>query len=73
MNPWTADVVSDIILVALPTRILWRTRLSRNERIIILSIFSMGLLSVMASIIHVAYLIPVAGFMAGMTADIEVC
>lgn len=32
----------------------------------------MSLLSAMVSIVHVAYLIPVPGFMAGTTADIEV-
>ncbi|KAG8215636.1 hypothetical protein J3R82DRAFT_7506 [Butyriboletus roseoflavus] len=70
-RPWTADVVSDVILVALPTQILWQTRLHRNERILMLSIFTMSLLSVMASIVHVTFLIPVPGHTAAITAEIE--
>ncbi|KAH0835483.1 hypothetical protein J3R83DRAFT_9148 [Lanmaoa asiatica] len=68
---FTTDVASAVILVALPTWILWRMRLRRNERILMFSVFTMSLLSVVVSIVHVAFLIPTAGFMAGMTADIE--
>lgn len=72
MRPWTAEVVSDVVLVALPTQILWWTRLPRNEHILMLSILTMSLLSVMVSIVHVTFVIPVSGYTAGMTADIEV-
>ncbi|KIJ62422.1 hypothetical protein HYDPIDRAFT_94501, partial [Hydnomerulius pinastri MD-312] len=68
---FTTDLVSDAILVAMPLRMLWHVKLPRGERILILSIFSMSLLSCFASIIHVAFLIPDPSFMAGMTADIE--
>ena len=48
-------------------------RLLKNERILTTSIFSMCLLNVIVSIIHMAFLLPVPGFMAGITANIEVC
>ncbi|KAF9222194.1 hypothetical protein BS17DRAFT_195221 [Gyrodon lividus] len=68
---FTTDLVSDIILVAIPVRMLWHDQLPRNERILILSIFSMSLISCSASVVHVAFLIPTPGFMAAMTAGIE--
>ena len=47
-------------------------RLSRNERVIIFTILSMSLLTAMVNIVHVGFLIPVPGYTASMTADIEV-
>ncbi|KAH7914891.1 hypothetical protein BJ138DRAFT_1142840 [Hygrophoropsis aurantiaca] len=71
MIEFTTDLISDVILVALPLRLLWHMKLPRNQRIMILSIFSMSILCVFASVLHVVFLLPSAGFMAGMTADIE--
>ncbi|KAH7925791.1 hypothetical protein BV22DRAFT_1104749 [Leucogyrophana mollusca] len=67
----TTDLISDVILVAMPLRLLWRVKLPRNQRIMILSIFSMSILCCFVSIIHVVFLLPAPSFMAGMTADIE--
>ncbi|KAF8553121.1 hypothetical protein OG21DRAFT_1477450 [Imleria badia] len=68
---FTTNIVSEIILVALPALILWGVRLRRNERILMLCILAMSLLSAVVSTVHVVFLIPVPGFMAGMTTNIE--
>ncbi|KAN0077986.1 hypothetical protein V8E55_010043 [Tylopilus felleus] len=71
MIEFTTNVIADVALVALPIGILWRMRLSRNERVIIFIILSTSLLTAMVNIVHVGFLIPVPGYTARMTADIE--
>jgi len=68
---FTAAVVSDVVLIALPTHILYQMNLPKNERLLMLSIFLMNLLSGLVSIVHLTFLIPKMGFMSSMTAGIE--
>ncbi|EGO22985.1 hypothetical protein SERLADRAFT_471584, partial [Serpula lacrymans var. lacrymans S7.9] len=47
------DLISDIILVAMPLRMLWHVKLPKNQRILILAVFSSSILSCTVSIVHV--------------------
>ncbi|KIJ60783.1 hypothetical protein HYDPIDRAFT_116844 [Hydnomerulius pinastri MD-312] len=48
----TADFVADTILVAFPLRLLWKVRLPKNQRRMILSIFSSSIIVSIVSIFH---------------------
>ncbi|KAH7925029.1 hypothetical protein BV22DRAFT_1065630 [Leucogyrophana mollusca] len=65
------DVVADAILVGLPLRLLWRVKLPKHQRVMILVIFSSSFLTSVASVVHTAYLIPTSSFIGGLTAEIE--
>ncbi|KAF8552135.1 hypothetical protein OG21DRAFT_1523977 [Imleria badia] len=65
------DILSDVILVALPFCLLWRVKLPSNQRIMVLSVFSASILVSVVSVVHTAYLIPLAGFIGGATAEVE--
>ncbi|KAH7925030.1 hypothetical protein BV22DRAFT_1129308 [Leucogyrophana mollusca] len=65
------DVVADAVLVGLPLRLLWRVKLPKNQRIMILAIFSSSILTSVVSAVHTAYLIPTSSFIGGVTAEIE--
>ncbi|KAF9233448.1 hypothetical protein BU15DRAFT_90340 [Melanogaster broomeanus] len=67
----TADLVADVVLVAIPIRTLCCATLARRERILVFAICSMSLVSFYGSIVHADFLIPVPIFVASMTADIE--
>ncbi|KAH7882265.1 hypothetical protein F5I97DRAFT_334355 [Phlebopus sp. FC_14] len=75
--PWVAlgevitDVASDVMLVLLPLRLLWRVKLPSNQRIMILCVFSSSILTSVVSVVHTAYIIPDSTFIGGMTAEIE--
>ncbi|KII95151.1 hypothetical protein PLICRDRAFT_33984 [Plicaturopsis crispa FD-325 SS-3] len=65
------DFVSDSILVAIPLRLLWNVRLPRNQRILILLLFSMSFFTMVASVAHAAFVLSYGGILQGMTAHIE--
>ncbi|KAG9311896.1 hypothetical protein JVU11DRAFT_8157 [Chiua virens] len=65
------DAFSDIILVALPLRLLWRVKLPSNQKIMLLSVFSTSILVSVVSAVHTSYLIPNITFVGGLTAQIE--
>ncbi|KIJ63095.1 hypothetical protein HYDPIDRAFT_168681 [Hydnomerulius pinastri MD-312] len=67
----TTDAVSDVMLVALPLRLLWRVKLPSNQRIMILCVFSASILTSVLSAIHTAYIIPQSSFVGGVTAEFE--
>lgn len=68
----TADVVSDIILVALPLCLLWGVRLPSKQRIMVLSIFSTSILVSVVSVVHTLYIIPAVTFLGPLTAELGV-
>lgn len=64
------DSLSDIILVCLPLRLLWRLRVPSNQRTMIIAVFSSSILTSIISVIHTTYIIPPT-FIGGVTADVE--
>ncbi|KAI9567969.1 hypothetical protein HD554DRAFT_801322 [Boletus coccyginus] len=65
------DVLSDVILVALPFGLLWRVKLPSNQRIMILSVFSASILVSVVSVVHTVYLVRSVTFISGITAQME--
>ncbi|KAH7925356.1 hypothetical protein BV22DRAFT_444637 [Leucogyrophana mollusca] len=49
-----SDILADVVLAALPLRLLWSVKLHRKQRRIILTIFSSSLIISMASSFHAA-------------------
>lgn len=70
---YSADTLSDVILVTLPFRLLWRVKLPSNQRIMVLSVFSTSILVSVVSVVHTAYIIPLVTFFGVATAQLEVC
>jgi len=52
------DVVSALILIAVPISMLWDLKLARKRKILLYIIFSMGFLSAAASLVHIVFLVP---------------
>ncbi|EIW79579.1 hypothetical protein CONPUDRAFT_137895 [Coniophora puteana RWD-64-598 SS2] len=66
----STDVVSALILVTLPIAMLWDIKLARQTRILVISIFAMSVLSAVASIVHVVFIVP-ATSETGITMHIQ--
>ncbi|OCK79163.1 hypothetical protein K432DRAFT_76178 [Lepidopterella palustris CBS 459.81] len=47
------NILSDIVILALPVPVLWSLQMHRNKRIALVAIFSVGFVAVIASIIRV--------------------
>jgi len=71
--PFVADVLSDILLIGIPVRMLWRTRLPNNQRILILSIFATSIMMTCISIVHNIALFRNEIFQIVITGYLEVC
>ncbi|EGN92488.1 hypothetical protein SERLA73DRAFT_164020 [Serpula lacrymans var. lacrymans S7.3] len=67
----SANVFSDIILVIFPLCLLWRVKLPRNERLVILSIFSSSILTSVASAVHAIYIFPNPAFKGETLTNLE--
>ena len=50
-----ADFIADVILVALPIRLLWNLRLSPSRRALLTGIFSASMFTTIVSIVHGVY------------------
>ena len=64
------DVVSTVILVALPLVMLWNVKLARIPKTLILLVFAVGVINAAASYVHAVYLAPQTQ-MTGMTGYIQ--
>jgi hypothetical protein len=69
---YSADTLSDVILVVLPLRLLWRVKLPSNQRIMVFSVFSTSILVSVVSVVHTSYLIPSVTVIGVDTAQFEV-
>ncbi|KAG1754341.1 hypothetical protein EDB19DRAFT_1665896 [Suillus lakei] len=68
---FATDAVSDLALVLMPIRLLREIHLPRNQRILIMSVFSTGILVSLASIIHVIFVVQTDVYMQSITAQVE--
>ncbi|KAG2362505.1 hypothetical protein BDR07DRAFT_1406763 [Suillus spraguei] len=66
-----ADFLSGMILVILPAQILHRAKLPRNQRIMILSVFSGSLITTLLSIVHAVFFIQADVILKILTAQLE--
>ncbi|KAG2041895.1 hypothetical protein BDR03DRAFT_1089090 [Suillus americanus] len=66
-----ADFLSDMTLVVLPAQILHRVKLPRNQRILILSVFSGSLITTLLSIVHAVFFIQADPILKILTAQLE--
>ncbi|EIW78029.1 hypothetical protein CONPUDRAFT_61887, partial [Coniophora puteana RWD-64-598 SS2] len=69
---FSADISGDVILVFLPLRLLWRTRLQVHLRVLTRTVFAMSILSSAVSIAHTVFLIPTASFASALTVELQV-
>lgn len=73
---FTADILSDLILVALPLYVLYHTSLPVNERRLFRTIFAASILTCLASIVYAVFLFGAKfwgmGSIVGMTSHLEV-
>ena len=67
-----ADFVADILLVVLPSLLLWNTFLPRQQRRLILILFSASILTLIVSCVHAVFLLGPAYLLESITAGIEV-
>lgn len=68
-----ADVIADVILIALPVRLLSDVKLGSARRKLLISIFSANSLTTIFSIIHARYVFSPNRIMEGIWAHVEVC
>ncbi|KAG1756348.1 uncharacterized protein EDB91DRAFT_1092114 [Suillus paluster] len=66
-----ADFLSDLTLVVLPAQILYRVKLPRDQKILILSVFSGSLLTTLLSIVHAVFFIQADPILKILTAQLE--
>ncbi|KAG1754342.1 hypothetical protein EDB19DRAFT_647467 [Suillus lakei] len=66
-----ADFLSDLTLVVLPAQILHQVKLPRNQRILILSVFSGSLVTTLLSIVHAVFFIQADPILKVLTAQLE--
>jgi len=71
--PFVADLVSDILLIGIPVRMLWHSKLPSKQRILILSIFTASIMMTCASIVHNISIIRDEIFRMVITGYFEVC
>ncbi|KAG1778477.1 hypothetical protein EV702DRAFT_1277813 [Suillus placidus] len=68
---FATDAVSDLALVLMPIRLLREIHLPKSQRILILSVFSTGIVVSLASIIHVIFVVQTDVYMQSITAQVE--
>jgi hypothetical protein len=66
-----ADFLSDMTLVVLPAQMLHRVKLPRNQRILILSVFSGSLITTLLSIVHAVFFIQADPILKILTGQLE--
>ncbi|EGO21195.1 hypothetical protein SERLADRAFT_476072, partial [Serpula lacrymans var. lacrymans S7.9] len=66
------DVVSDALLVALPIRLLRNVNLPKNQRKLILSVFSSSVLITLVCVIHIIFVIKPAVSLQTITGQLEI-
>lgn len=72
LNPYSsADFFSDLALVALPVHILQQVNLPRDQRILIISVFSGSVLTTLLSTVHAIYFIQADPIMKILTGQLE--
>lgn len=54
---YPADVLSDTALILAPSRLVYKVRLSRAQKIRILSIFSASAITTIVSLVHAYYVL----------------
>ena len=67
-----ADVLGDALLIIIPCRLVYKVRLSRSQKIRIISIFSASAITTVVCLVHAYYLFTQAGITEGVTAVVEV-
>lgn len=74
VSTFTVDVVSDFLLMAMASRLLRDARQLKNQRKLIHGLFSASILTTLASIVHIIFVIRKDVLLAiTMTAQLEVC
>jgi len=75
---WRADsyhggchVISDLILIFLPLRMLWRSNLPASFRKLLLTVFAMSAFNTVASVVHSVLILQPVGFFTGLTATLH--
>lgn len=68
----TADFLADTLLVILPLLLLWKITLPKQQRRLILILFSASILTLVVSVVHAVFLIGPTYLLEGVTAEIEV-
>ncbi|EIW83084.1 hypothetical protein CONPUDRAFT_51767, partial [Coniophora puteana RWD-64-598 SS2] len=64
-------VVGDLILIFLPFRMLWRTKLAASFRKLLLTVFAMSVLNTAATVVHIVLILQPPGFFTGLTANLH--
>ena len=67
-----ADVLSDALLIIIPCQLVYKIRLSRSQKIRVLSIFSASAITTVVCLVHSYYLFTQAGITESVTATVEV-
>ncbi|KAG1756347.1 uncharacterized protein EDB91DRAFT_1041441 [Suillus paluster] len=65
------DFVSDITLVLMPIRLLREIHLPKDQRVLVISVFSTGIIVSLASIVHVVFVVQLDVYMQSITAQVE--
>jgi len=72
LNPYSsADFFSDLALAALPVHILHQVNLPRDQRILIISVFSGSILTTLLSTVHAIYFMKSDAILKTLTAQLE--
>lgn len=67
-----ADLVSDILLVIVPFRMLWSMKIARGARRLILAVFAASILTTLTGIAHVYYMFTCDTYLQALTLHLEV-
>jgi len=67
-----SDIISDALLVALPIRLLRNVNLPKNQRTLILSVFSTSVLITFICIVHIVFVIEPAQSLQTITGQLEI-
>ncbi|KZT28367.1 hypothetical protein NEOLEDRAFT_1109272 [Neolentinus lepideus HHB14362 ss-1] len=67
------DVISDTILVVAPIKLVWRLKLSRPQKIRLISVFLATFMSTAVSLYHAYTVLRLGGFVDGRAAVIQDC
>lgn len=68
----SADFVSDVVLVALPLRLMWNLQLPTRQRRLLITLFSASMMITLISIVHAVFVIGPAGFLEAISANIQI-
>ncbi|KAF9492587.1 hypothetical protein BDN71DRAFT_1451295 [Pleurotus eryngii] len=52
----TTDIIADIMLIAIPLKMLWNVKLTYNLRPVVLSVFTASIFTTLASIVYVTFM-----------------